>query len=71
MHEETHLEVCKGMRCFQSRNDSFQLGDLLEGLQSLRVSYCVILGTPDVTEVTVLRTDPGIVQPAAIGSAKE
>ena len=70
-HEATHLEVCKGMRGFQSRNNSFQPGNMLEGLQSLRVSYCVILGTPDVTQVTVLRTNSGVVQPAAIGLATD
>lgn len=69
LHEPTHLEVCKGMGRFQSRNDSFQPGDMLESLQSLSVSHCVILGTANFTEVTVLRTYSGVVQPAAIGLA--
>jgi len=55
LHSNTDLEIRKSVRCFQCRNDALQPGHMLERFQRLSISHCVILSTPNVAEVAVLR----------------
>ena len=57
----TDLEIGKSVRCFQGRDDALLPGHMLERFQRLSIGYCVILGTPNVAEVTVLWADAWIV----------
>lgn len=66
MHSNTDLEIRKSVRCFQCRNDALQPGHMLERFQRLSIGHCVILSTPDVAEVAVLRAYTRVIQPTPV-----
>jgi len=56
-----------GMRRFQRGHDAFLERHVLEAEQAVVVRNGDVLSTPNVLEVRVLRSDPGVVQPRANG----
>ncbi len=66
LHSNTDLEIRKSVRCFQCRNDALQPGHMLERFQRLSIGHCVILSTPDVAEVAVLRAYTRVIQPTPV-----
>ena len=61
------VEIGKGMRRLQGRDDALEPRHELEGLESLRIGHGVVLCAPGVLEVGVLGADARVVQARADG----